>query len=253
MEAWESRREATRGARPFLCIPTADVRGLEILGTGFLLTAGTRRIGIHVKSNDDLQAWTRALLSVLSPGDAAGASSPDTSILSSRGQARGSTSSVRWSASGNATGTRTPGPPTGGSPRPRTGSPGPAMRRSQSMQLRRSSVPTTTATMVSARRGSVGSQQKPNAFVPRGSTPVARASSPGRRQENESRSSIHSMHDLSKSPRFAAPHGAGRDSVVARKLSGARTPPAGRASLNGKSTESRAFPSPSMRTSFCAT
>jgi len=242
IEAWESRREAARGARPVLCIPMTEVRGLEILGSGFLLTAGARRIGIHVKSNEDLQAWTRALLSVLSPGDAATASSQETSGLSARTQARGSTPTVRWSGSGSATGTRTPPPP--------TGSPGPAMRRSQSMQLRGSPRQTPATSMVSARRGSAGTP-KPTSGVPRGSTSAARGASPGRRRESEARSSAHSIHDLSKSPRFTRPQG--RDSVVARKLSGARTPPAGRASLNGKSPESRAFPSPSVRTSFCAT
>lgn len=84
LDCWELM--APPSSKPAVRIELSDVRGLEIISSGFVLNSRGRRTGVHVGNNEDLQAWTRALLSVLAPSEgsevATGPATPQTSVPS---------------------------------------------------------------------------------------------------------------------------------------------------------------------------
>jgi len=65
LDIWEGPLAAASGWRPSERIPLQNIRGVEAVFGGFILNCGGRRIGVHVSSNDELRAWSTALLGVI--------------------------------------------------------------------------------------------------------------------------------------------------------------------------------------------
>lgn len=89
LEAFNRPSDPSLGRPPALKLMLSEVRGLETIGSGFILNMGGRKVGVHVGSNDDLHAWSAALLAVLAPNSSASAS-PATTPRSAKKKSTGS-------------------------------------------------------------------------------------------------------------------------------------------------------------------
>jgi hypothetical protein len=67
LDFWNSTTEATSGDRPKGRINLTDIRGLEMVNSGFVLNYKGRKMGLHVRNNDELHEWSGALLGALAP------------------------------------------------------------------------------------------------------------------------------------------------------------------------------------------
>jgi len=180
LDCWDLPVQA--GSKPSVYIQLSDIRGLEIISSGFVLNSRGRRTGVHVNSNEELQAWTRALLSVLAPSDGSEVSTSATPLASVSSTPSGvGTPGVRLSrprsgSQGGASGSAVRAPSSGAGPRSSNpGLPGSPRLRS------------------SASSSSKGS----GSFVPRvaGLSPsgATRGKSPER--ERPAVLSVHTVHD----------------------------------------------------------
>lgn len=68
LEEWDQPLDAAHGRRPQRRIAAKDILGFETVGSGFILSLGSKKIGVRVRSNEDMHLWSQALLSVLAPG-----------------------------------------------------------------------------------------------------------------------------------------------------------------------------------------
>jgi hypothetical protein len=67
LDFWNSTTEAAACQRPKGRIIMTDIRGLELVNNGFVVNYKGRKMGLHVRNNDDFHAWTCALLGALAP------------------------------------------------------------------------------------------------------------------------------------------------------------------------------------------
>eukprot|EP00927_Polykrikos_kofoidii_P056019 TRINITY_DN5019_c0_g1_i2.p1 TRINITY_DN5019_c0_g1~~TRINITY_DN5019_c0_g1_i2.p1 ORF type:complete len:1594 (-),score=222.29 TRINITY_DN5019_c0_g1_i2:236-5017(-) len=67
LDFWNRPAEAATGMRPRGRIQMSDVRSIESVSTGLIMNYKGRKMGLHVRCNEDLQQWSNALLGVLAP------------------------------------------------------------------------------------------------------------------------------------------------------------------------------------------
>lgn len=68
LDFWNAPTEAASGLRPRGRIVLTDVRSLEMVSGGFILNYKGRKMGLHVRNNDELHEWSQAMLGALAPG-----------------------------------------------------------------------------------------------------------------------------------------------------------------------------------------
>mmetsp|Transcript_97625 Transcript_97625/g.304126 ORF Transcript_97625/g.304126 Transcript_97625/m.304126 type:complete len:461 (+) Transcript_97625:1456-2838(+) len=82
IDIWDGALMAASGRKPSDRILLRSIRGSEAVFGGFILNCGGRRIGIHVNSNEELRAWSSAILDVITAAGSLTASSSSASTRS---------------------------------------------------------------------------------------------------------------------------------------------------------------------------
>jgi hypothetical protein len=67
LDFWNNTVEASSGDHPKGRINLTDIRSLEMVNSGFVLNYKGQKMRLHVRNNDELHAWSDALLGALAP------------------------------------------------------------------------------------------------------------------------------------------------------------------------------------------